>query len=336
MLSILLFTINAVLPVILLMCLGYGLKRIGFFTPDFLKAANRMVFYVCLPVLLFKNIADVDSITEINGTVVIYALAVIAVLMFCGFLLTFLIPDARQKGVIMQCIFRSNFALLGVSLAELMAGEAGVLSAAVLSAFTVPVFNILAVITLSVFRQDGKKLGKKDVMAMLKKIAKNPLIIGVMSGIAVLLLKPYVLGWANVNAPVLRDITFVNTVISYLARSASPLALLVLGGQFDFSRIRGYKKQLIIGVAGRNVLAPLIGIGTAVVLQYAGLVTFNAGVYASLIALFGTPVAVASAVMAEEMGSDGQLAGQLVAWTTFLSIISITVVVFAVRALGLI
>ena len=173
-------------------------------------------------------------------------------------------------------------------------------------------------------------------MAIFVKIIKNPLIIGVVLGVIVLLIRPYGSRFIHTFIPAIDHFTFLETVINYIARVASPLALLVLGGQFDFKKIQGYRKQIVIGVMGRNLLAPLIGVGSAVLLHKAGIVYFDEGVFASFIALFGTPVAVASAVMAEEMGSDGQLAGQLVVWTTLFSIVSIFIEVFAVRAIGLI
>jgi len=336
MLSIFIFTINAILPIMLLMGLGYFLKRIGIFTSAFLKAANKSVFYVFLPVLLFKNVSGVESLSDINWTTVLYIIVIIGILVLVGFLTAKMIPDTRQKGVIMQCIFRSNFALIGVSLAELIAGDSGVLSAAVLSAFSIPIYNVLAVVTLSIFRQDTKGFHRDDVRDIMMKIVKNPLIISVLLGVLALLIKPYAVGFIDTSVPVIKSFTFLDTVIQYVARTASPLALLVLGGQFDFQKVQGYRRQIVIGVAGRNILAPLIGVGLAAVLHLMGVVNFDAGVFASFIALFGTPVAVASAIMAEEMGSDGQLAGQLVVWTTLFSIVSIFIEVFIIRAIGLI
>ena len=102
--------------------------------------------------------------------------------------------------------------------------------------------------------------------------------------------------------------------MGYLAKASTPVALLVLGGQFEKSSIKGLKKQITLGVMGRLVFAPLIGLGGAILLQKMGILQFDNGTYAALIALFATPAAVASAIMAEEMGNDGQLAGQLVVW----------------------
>ncbi|MFG6355916.1 MAG: AEC family transporter [Acetatifactor sp.] len=335
MADILIFAVNSVLPVILLVALGYMLKKTGFFTGEFLKVANKTVFRVLLPVLLFVNLAELDGFSLLKWDAVLYALAVIAVLFCIGLFMARITPDRYQKGVLLQGVVRSNFALVGVPLAQLMAGSKGVQSAALLSAFTIPAFNVLSVIALSAYIQDGgdkrARMGKT-----LRGILRNPLIIGVLAGIVCVLLKPLARQLPSGATSFLGKFTFVGTVLDYLARASTPVALLVLGGQFERSSVRGLKKQIVLGVAGRLVLAPLIGLGGAVLLQSMGILQFDNGTYAALIALFATPAAVASAIMAEEMGNDGQLAGQLVVWTTLLSAGVIFGAVAALRALGLV
>ena len=328
--SILLFTLNSIMPVILLILTGYILKTKGFFTDGFLAIGNKTVFYVCLPVLLFKNIADIEDISEIRLDVVAYSLGIIFLLCFIGFLFTFLIKDPKQKGVIHQCIFRSNFALIGVPLAELMGGDSGVKMAAILSLFSIPVFNIMGVIVLSVYKGGSKK---PDVKKIVRDIFTNPLILGILAGLVCALIKIAMKNNGIVNP--LEKVEFLNTSIAYIARSATPLALLVLGGRFDLKSVGGLRKQLILGVTGRNVIAPLTGVGIAAALNFAGIANFGPDVFAAVIALFSTPVAVSSAIMAEAMDNDGQLAGQLVVWTSILSLFSLFIVIFICRALGL-
>lgn len=331
MLEILLFTINSIMPIIGLIVLGYMLKRVGFFSKEFLKYGNKTVFYVCLPVLLFKNIADIDDLTIIRMDVVAFTIGVIVILTFMGWAAALFVPESRQKGVIHQCIFRSNFALIGVPLSELLGGGNGVRTAAILSLFTIPIFNVLGVIVLSIYKDGNVKV---DARKIVRDVYHNPLIRGVLLGLVVAVLK----FWLHDTEfyRYIGRISFVGTGVSYIARSATPLALLVLGGQFDFERIAGYKKQLIMGVTGRNIVAPLIGIGIAAVLTKTGVTQFGPDVFAALIALFGTPVAVASAIMAEAMDNDGALAGQLVVWTSLVSMVTLFIDIFVVRALGLI
>lgn len=328
--EILLFTMNSIMPLILLILLGYLLKRIGFFTKEFLKIGNKTVFYVCLPVLLFKNIADIEDLSVIRPDVIGYVGVVIAALLVIGFLTTLTVVDPRQKGVLHQCIFRSNFALIGVPLAELIGGAAGVRMAAILSLFTIPIFNISGVVVLSVYKGKGVKIDKKKI---LRDILTNPLIIGIFAGFLFALVRMQISDSEIWQA--MSRVTFFSDTISFVARSATPLALLVLGGQFDFQKISGYRKPLMIGVTGRNVIAPLIGVGLAGILVKIGYLNFEPDVFAALIALFGTPVAVSSAIMAEAMQNDGQLAAQLVVWTSLVSVVSLFAVIAISRACSL-
>ena len=126
-------------------------------------------------------------------------------------------------------------------------------------------------------------------------------------------------------------LTFLYTCASNLKQIASPLALIVLGGQFTFSAVKGMTKEIIVGTVWRILLAPLIGIGVAVLLStYTDLFTFGADVYPTLIALFGTPVAVSSPNIAGEIKNDEQLATQLVVWTSLGSIVTIFVTVILI------
>lgn len=324
------FSTNAILPIILIILLGYLLKRKHFFTEEFLKVGNKTVFRICLPLLLFSNIAEMDSLEGIQKETVFYVLGIIALLVLLGVLFASRVPEKNQKGVILQCVFRSNFAMIGVPLAELIAGTKGIQAAAMLSVFTIPVYNVLAVIALSVYKKDKMSFSVKEFLG---DIVRNPLIIGVVSGIAVLVLKPVFTG--GIIGEMLGKFSGVYTAITYIARAATPLSLLILGGQFEFTKISGYKKQIMLGVLGRVVIAPILGIGIAVVLTLKGILHFDGSVFSALIALFGTPVAVSSAIMAEEMENDGKLAGQLVVWTSLLSAVSIFAMIFLVRAAGL-
>lgn len=337
--DILIFAINSILPIILLVALGYVLKEKGFFTKEFLKIANKTVFRVLLPVLLFTNLAEMDSFVELRLDAVLYVLAVIALLFALGLLLARGTSDRRQKGVLLQCVFRSNFALIGVPLAQLMAGDKGVRAAALLSAFTIPVFNILAVVALSAYITPASPANSVSAQSRIRKILRdilrNPLILGVLAGILFVCVKPFFSLLPYGVTTFMKKLTFPETALGYLAKASTPVSLLVLGGQFEINRIKGLQKQIALGVMGRLLFAPLLGLGGAVLLQQLGLIHFDNGIYASLVALFGTPVAVASAIMAEEMDNDGQLAGQLVVWTTLLSAIVTFVAVVILRSLTL-
>ena len=127
----------------------------------------------------------------------------------------------------------------------------------------------------------------------------------------------------------LSQITPIFRAITYIANSATPVALLCLGAQFEFSAIRSMKKEIICGVLLRTVIVPTLALGIAYLCF-----DFNAGMFAAMIAAFATPVSVSSAPMAQEMGGDGELAGQLVLWTTAVSSVTLFAFMYALRLLG--
>ena len=335
-----LFTaVNAVAPIILLILLGYLLRQKGFISESFVKTGNKLVFKVCLPCMLFINVYSIESFAAIRWDIVGYAIAVIFLIFVLG-LATCIVTtdDAKQRGVIWQCTFRSNFAIIGLTLAGALGGSEATGVAAVVSAFSIPVFNILGVIALSVFLNksgNGSKL--QNLKNIILNIVKNPLIIGVTLGLVCL-------GIRSLQAEMFGEVVFalnkqtkfLYTAVNNLKSIASPLALIALGGQFEFSAVKGMLKEIVVGTAWRIVIAPLLGIGGAVVLsKYTNLLSCGVNEYPALIALFGSPVAVSSAVMAGSMGNDEQLATQLVVWTSICSIVTIFLLVCILMAAGL-
>lgn len=334
MLGKILFTaINAVLPIILIILLGYFLKTKKFLSQDFLKVGNKLVFKVCLPAMLFINVYDIADFASIQWDIVIYSTAAICLIFVLG-LATCLAAtqEPRRRGVILQCTFRSNYAIIGLSLAAALGGKDAEAVGAILSAFSIPLINILAVISLSVF-VDGEK---KSVGSILGNIAKNPLILAVLAGLVCL-------GLRAVQEPVfgrtvftIKDqLPFLHKTLTNLKAIASPLALIVLGGQFEFSAVKGMFMEIAVSTLWRIVLAPAIGIGGAVLLNSLGVISCGPNEFPALIALFGSPVAVSSAIMAGSMGNDEQLATQLVVWTSICSIVTIFLQVCILMAMGL-
>lgn len=360
--QVLLTTANGVFPIIILILLGYLLKRFGFLTPEFVKVGNKFVFRVCLPCMLFINIYDnMNSFSDIRWDVVLYSVVVILLIFGLGLATSVVATKQRnRRGVILQCTFRSNFAIIGLTLVESLGGDIAL--AGIISAFSIPIFNILAVIALSVYADpeptpeprmispDGVfaegqgaempvVLPKKsqNVKTILLNIVKNPLIIGVVLGLVFVGIRELerVCSGGAVVFSFKEHLTFLYKSVSNIKTIASPLALVVLGGQFEFSAVGGMTKEIVVATAWRVLIAPLIGIGGAILLSRAGLFNFDATVYPTLVALFGTPVAVSSAIMAGEMRNDGQLATQLVVWTSICSIVTIFLIVFVLKIMGL-
>jgi len=336
--EILLTAVNAVLPIVLIILLGYLLRRVGFFNDGFIKTGNKFVFRFCLPCTLFINVYSMSATGAVPWDVAIYCVVMVTVLFLLGMAVSVLTTkDRSRRGVIWQCCFRSNFAIIGLSLAGALGGEQAMAVAAIVSAFTVPAFNILAVIALSMFLE-GSGSGKNSIRGVLGNIAKNPLIISVALGLVCL-------GIRSVQEAAFGEVVFrmdtqtkfLYKAVDNLASIASPFALLVLGGQFEFSAVRGLLKEIVVSTVWRIVLAPLIGIGGAILLSaHTGLLHCGVNEYPALVAMFGSPVAVSSAIMAGSMKNDEQLATQLVVWTSLLSIVTIFATVCLLMWMGLI
>lgn len=335
------FTCNAVLPIILLILLGYFLKKIKLVPDLFWRLANKLCFKICIPAMLFINIYQTENISEIGRQWKVVVFSMVAILLVFGFGLLYVllfIKENRQKGVILQCIFRSNFAIIGISLVESLAGgnaEAKIV-AAVLSATSIPLFNILAIVSLSIFVKDeDKKVSVKDILL---KIVKNPLIIGVFLGIVALGIRSLLtIGRETPLFTIKNNIPFLYTTINNLKGIASSLALLALGGDFTFSAISRLKKQIIAGTLARVLIVPITCLLVAYFLNKSGsfLGMDSSICFPALIALFGTPVAVSSAPMAAEMNNDDELAGQLVVWTSISSALTLFLIIFACSLLGI-
>lgn len=330
-LDIFLFSFNAVMPIVLLIVLGYFLKRIKFLNDNFISVANKFVFNVSLPVLLFYNVYNIENLDSIQWDTVVFAVIIILLLFVLGLICSiFFIKDEKQKGVVWQSFFRSNFAIIGLPLSEAIGGAEGIVTASILSAFSIPLFNGLAVISLSVFTGDKNKVNVKDILL---KVVKNPLIRGVFVGFVVLIIRQFVphSSSGELVFSIKNDLSFVYDFIQMLSRIASPLALIVLGGQFQFAAVKSMKKQIILSATARIVIAPAIGIVSGILLSNTAYFNFTSAHYAAFIALFGSPVAVSSAIMANQMDNDGQLASQILVWTSIFSVFTIFIFVAVLK-----
>ncbi len=321
------FALNAVLPIVIMVAIGYLIKRVGLVKADFAKTANKLVFRIFLPAMLFLNVYKIKSAGDIRfGYIGYAALAVLAVFLVGIPLVILVTKHNERRGALLQACFRSNFALIGLPLAESLFGESGLASAGILSAVSIPLFNIFAVIALSLFRRGGER---PNVKKILLGIVQNPLIQSIALGILVLLLRALFVK-NNIDFR-LTELDPLYKALTYLSDLATPLALLVLGIQFDFGSVKELKKEILFGTLMRTFLVPLFAIGIAFLFFRN---TFTGAEFATFIALFATPVAVSSVPMAQEMDADAALAGQLVVWSTLSSAFSVFAASFLLKVAG--
>lgn len=326
----LLFALNAVFPLILLSAFGFYLRQNGSISDTFLKEGSRFCFRYGFYAMMFTTVYKIESFEQIHWDVVGMMTAAVLLLFFIGLVAVILfIPDNRQKGVVHQAFYRSNFATIGIPLAYNMCGDEGLAAAALISAFSVPLYNTLAVISLSVFTRHKQK---HPVRYVLRQIATNPLILGVFSGLICLAVRPYTGGYRLSTG----NLRFIYKAIDALGGIAPWLSLIILGGQFKFSAIHRLLPQIALCTVTRLFLAPVLAMLLVIFGPHmAGIRPFSSAEYAALFALFATPQAVASVAMADQMGSDAELAGQVLVWTTFFSAGSIFVLAALLHRTGI-
>ena len=337
LLHILQTAVNAVFPVVLMTLLGYVLQRIGFLSKEFIRVGSKFSFKVLMPCMLFVNVYNIENFASIRWDVVIYCIVILLVIFVLGLVsavMTTNIPERR--GVILQGTFRSNMAIMGLSLASVLGGPEAIATSAIVSAFTLPVMNVLAVIALTIFVKPDDA-SKVSVGSILKGIITNPIIDGILVGMVFLLFRALQIRIFGRVVFALNDqLKWVYTALSNIKTMASPFALMILGAQFDFSASKGMLREIIVGSVWRIILAPALAIGIAVLLsKYTPILNFGVNEYPALIALFATPAAVSSAIMAGQMKNDQQLGTQLVVWTSVCSIPTMFLLVCIMMAAGL-
>lgn len=311
--NIVLLSINAVVPIFALILIGYVLKKMNLYQDVHLNAMNRLVFYLLLPVLLFYNIYTADLEHTFDWHLVLFGLAAITTIFAVSILtISRMVKENGKQGAIIQGIVRSNYILMALPLAEALAGSGGAATASMLGAVLIPYMNVLSVIILE------KKRGRKiSVLKLIQKIFTNPLVLAAILGILMKLL------WIPLPTAVL-------TTLKNIKQSASPLALIVLGGGLHFSSAKENIKPLLIAIIAKLVIVPAVGLSVAVALG------FRDRALVALLCLFATPPATSTYTLAQQMDSDSEIAGQFLTLATALSILSIFIIVYIVLLLGLI
>lgn len=292
----LLLCLSAVLPLLLVVAVGYAAKRAGFIREQDVPRANKWAFTVFMPLMCFYNIYTSDLSSALRPRLIVFTIgAILAVYALSVLFAARAVKRRESRSAVIQGLFRSNYVILGLPLAAGLSADGDIGVAAVLGAVVVPIFNALAVVTLEVYRgekPDGKKL--------LLDILRNPLILGSAAGILFLAL--------GVRLP-----EIIEKPVRDLGRAASPLMLFLLGAFFSF-RVKGGARGYLAAVClGRLLVVPALTLSCAALLGFRGIELI------SLLAVFASPTAVASFTMAEQMGADAELAGNIVVSTSFLS-----------------
>lgn len=302
-----------VLPLFLLIMTGFGARRAGFVSEEFGATANRFVFTFSLPVLVFESLYKADFATAFLPVVVMLALGgtLVAVPLLLAFSRAFVTGDA-SKGAFVQGACRGNYVIIGLPIIANLYGPRGAAAGSVLVAFALPMYNILSIILLSRYSGAGRKPG---IPELARSVMRNPLVLAVVVAL------PFSIFGIRLPSGIAK-------FLSYLSALAVPLALLDIGS--GLTRKRNPKDRLAAFAASawKTLVMPLA-------LTSAGWACGLRGMELGLLYCFGaTPTAVASYTMARNFRSDPDLAGDIVIYSTMLSMPALLVGIWILRSLG--
>lgn len=310
------YSLNATMPVFLVMLLGWLLKRRNFITDEFVSIADKVVFKVALPVLVFKDIAAADLYSDFNWRFVLFCF--FGTCIFFGVTWIFaeiFIKDKSMIGSFVQGSFRGSAAILGMAFAQNIYGTSGLVPMMIVA--SIPLFNIFSVIVLMRSANAGEKDKKAVLKKTLKGIVTNPIIIGIFAGIPFALLR--------VTFPPIIEKTLIS-----VGSLSTPLALLAIGGSFSTGAALSKWKPTVAASIIKLILIPGIFLPIAVAMG------FRNDEMVALLILTGAPTTVSSYIMAKNMDNDGVLASGIVVMTTLLSSITLTGIIFILKSYNII
>ena len=309
----LIFSLNATVPVFLMMVLGLVFRKLGWIDDVFASKMNKFVFLVPLPVLVFEDLATVDFSEVWDLKFVLFCFAATLISIGIAAAVSFLWRDKSIQGEFIQASYRSSAALLGIAFIQNIYGNAGLAPLMIIG--SVPLYNVMAVIVLAFFRPERKRLDKELWKSTLKGIVTNPIIIGIAAGIL----------WSALKIPMP---PILEKTVSNVGAVATPLGLMAMGATFDirkaFAKVRP---------AAAAAVMKLVGFA-AVFLPLAVMLGFRREELVAILVMLGSATTVSCFVMAKNMGHEGVLTSSVVMLTTLFSAFTLTGWLYVLRSLG--
>jgi predicted permease len=304
--------VKAIIPLFLLIGMGIFVRWRKMLTDAELKHVNAMIFRVFFFCMMFYNMYTTTIATALRPRLLAFTVAgLFIMLMLSAVVVCTVEKDNRSRGAMLQALFRSNFVLLGLPLVENIFGQEALAVPTMMIAVVSPIYNSVSVFFLESFRGEGRF----SLLDTLRTVLQNPMIIGAILGAF------FMITGITVPEPVLKP-------IRQIASCTSPVALLILGASFQFGTISEEKRNLIIVVVGRLIVIPALVLGTAYYMGFRGVD------FVTLLCIFATPCAVASFAMAQQLGSNAELAGNSVVLTSAFSSVTLFFWVMLFQVLG--
>ena len=311
----LIFSLNATIPIFLMMLLGMLFRKLGWMDEVFAAKMNKFVFLVPLPVLLFEQLATVDFSEVWDIKFILFCFVVTAISITISTLISLLWKDRSIKGEFIQATYRSSAALLGIAFIQNIYGTAGMAPLMIIG--SVPLYNIMAVVVLSFFKPGNNSFDKALVKKTLKGIVTNPIIIGIVAGFV----------WSALKLPMP---LILHKTVSSIGATATPMGLMSMGATFEMKKATSKMKPTLVAV-----FMKLIGF-CAIFLPVAAMLGFRNEQLIAILVMIGSATTVSSFVMARNMGHEGTLSSGVIMLTTLLSAFTLTMWLDVLRSFGLV
>ncbi len=312
----LIFSLNATIPIFLVMIAGYVLRRIHMVDNGFVKTLNSFNYKVTLPVLLVVDIAEADFYAVWDSKFVLFCFFVtLGCIFVISFVSIFLVKDRQVKGEFIQASYRGSAAVLGVAFMQNIYGTSAIAPLMILA--TVPLYNVAAVVILSITSPESGGFDKGSLKKSLKGIATNPIIWGILIGMLISV--------ARIEMPFIISKTLHNFSVL-----ATPLALIGLGAGFEGKKALARIKPTIASTLIKLFIMP------AIFLPLAAAMGFRNEKMVAILIMLGAPTTVSCYIMSRNMGHEGVLSSSCVVSTTFFSSVFITLWLYLLRNYGLI
>ncbi|OON93133.1 MAG: hypothetical protein ATN31_00985 [Candidatus Epulonipiscioides saccharophilum] len=313
MLANFILSLNTVMPLFILIAIGYILQRMHKLDEKFVKQSNYIVFKLSLPVTLFNTIYNINTQELFNPWLISYA--VISMIVVATSLFIFVpkfIHEPKTAASFAQSSFRGNFVLLGSVLAIQLFGPEGSLPTISLIPIVIPVIMILSIIVLRVLSQNPE-LEPINIKQIIFEIISNPIILGIFIAI--------IFKTINIKIPLMLSIS-----MDYLGSLSTPLALIALGVQLQFTHIAKFKLVAICSMI-KLIAIPLIVLIPA---YYLGFRNYEMG---ALFILFSAPAGISNYALAYNMKCDYEFTGQMVIISTMLSLFTMIIAIMIFKNL---
>lgn len=311
----LVFSLNATIPVFLMMVLGYIFHKIGWIDDAFAEKLNKFVFLVPLPVLVFSDLATVDFSEMWDGRFVLFCFGTTVISIGIAAGVSCLWEDKSIRGEFIQASYRSSAALLGIAFIQNIYGTAGMVPLMIIG--SVPLYNVMAVLVLSLFQPERQGLDGEILKQTLKGIVTNPIILGIVAGLM----------WSALRIPMP---VILGKVVASVGGVATPMGLMAMGATFNFGKALDKAKPAVTAS-----FIKLVGF-CAVFLPAAVHMGFRDEKLVAILVMLGSATTVSSFVMAKNMGHEGVLSSGVVMLTTLFSAFTLTGWLYILRSLGLI